>query len=122
MTSATRHLSNVTAIVDNNRLKAMDETKSGKVLEPLSARWQAFGWAAREIDGHNMTEICEALDWATTVTDAPQVIIAYTVKGKGISFMENQAAFHNAQISAEQLAQARAEVEARVAATKGSAR
>ena len=121
MTAATRHLSNVTAIVDNNRLKAMDETKSGKVLEPLSERWKSFGWAAREIDGHNMAEICDALDWATTISDAPQIIIAYTVKGKGISFMENQAAFHNAQISAEQLAQARAEVEARLAATKGSA-
>ncbi len=121
MTASTRRLTNLTAIVDNNRLKAMDETKCGKVMEPLSERWKAFGWAAREIDGHDMAQICDALDWATTMTDAPQVIIAYTIKGKGVSFMENQAAFHNAQITAEQLAQARAEAKARLAAMKGPA-
>jgi transketolase len=119
MTATTRCLSNVTVLVDTNGLKAMDETKCGKVMEPLSARWQSFGWATREINGHNMAEICDALDWALSIHDAPQAIIAHTVKGKGISFMENQAGFHNAQITAEQWNKAAAEVKAKLDSLKG---
>jgi transketolase len=111
MTTPRHKLTNVTAVVDQNGLKAMDPVASGKSLEPLAARWRDFGWAAREIDGHNMGQICGALDWAATQTDAPAAIIAHTVKGKGISFAENQAAFHNAAVSDEQLASALAELE-----------
>lgn len=122
MTSSTKCLYNVTAIVDCNGLKAMDETKCGKALEPLARRWEAFGWVAREIDGHDMAQICEALDWATAVSDAPQVIIARTVKGKGVSFMENQAGFHNAPITEEQWNQAMREAEAVLAQWEGRGR
>jgi len=121
MTAATECLYNVTAIVDCNGLKAMDETRCGKALDPLSARWRAFGWAARDIDGHDMAGICDALDWATSVHGAPQVIVARTVKGKGISFMESQPGFHNASITEEQLAQALAEVKAVLARWERSA-
>lgn len=113
--TAPRHcLSHLTAIVDLNGLKAMDEVACSKPLEPLAARWAAFGWAVREIDGHDMRQICRALDWAGGLASAPGVIVARTVKGKGVSFMEGQPAFHNAVLAAEQHAQAVAELEARL--------
>jgi len=74
----------------------------------------------REIDGHDMGQICDALDWATSVYDGPQVIIARTVKGKGISFTENQAAFHNSAVTPEQYATALAEIKAKLARWEGS--
>lgn len=111
MTSAKHCLGNVTAIVDANGLKAMDETSCGKILEPIGTRWAAMGWRARDIDGHDMVAICEALDWAKEGGDTPSVIVAHTVKGKGISFIEGQAPFHNAALTPEQIEQALAELE-----------
>jgi transketolase len=118
MTTPRHNLTNLTAIVDQNGLKAMDAVASGKSLEPLAARWAAFGWATREIDGHNMAQICAALDWAAAQQQAPAAIIAHTVKGKGISFTENQAPFHNAPMSNEQYEQAVAELEAHLKTLK----
>jgi transketolase len=118
MTTPRHNLTNLTAIVDQNGLKAMDATACGKSLEPLAARWTDFGWLAREIDGHNMAQICQALDWATSQTAAPAVIIAHTVKGKGISFTENQAGFHNAALTDAQYATAVAELEAHLKTLK----
>jgi transketolase len=109
-------LSNLVAIVDKNGLKAMDETMCGKELPPLIDRWTSFGWVATEIDGHDIAAICRALDWATEQDDAPAVIIANTVKGKGVSFVENQAGFHNAPMEDDQLVAALAELEAKLAA------
>jgi len=112
MTTARHCLDNVVAIIDRNRLKAMDETECSKVLDPLSARWRDFGWAAKEIDGHDMKEICDALDWADGQKRRPSVIIAHTIKGKGVSFMEGRPQFHNAALSEEQFEQAIAELKA----------
>ncbi len=114
MTAARQCLANVVAIIDRNGLKAMDETACGKSLDPLPDRWAAFGWAVREIDGHDMQAICEALDWATE-QERPAVVIANTVKGKGVSFFEGQARFHNAPITEAQLQQALSELEAALA-------
>jgi transketolase len=112
--TASRHcLGSLTAILDWNRLKAMDESSCSKSMEPQAARWSAFGWAVREIDGHDIGAVCEALDWASGIADRPQIIIAATVKGKGVSFAENQAAFHNASITPEQFELALAELEAK---------
>lgn len=111
MTSVKHCLGNVTALVDANGLKAMDETSCGKIMEPISERWAAMGWRAREIGGHDMGAICEALDWAKEGVDTPSVIVAHTVKGKGISFIEGQAPFHNAALTPEQIEQALAELE-----------
>jgi len=102
MTAAKHCLDNIVAIVDRNRLKAMDETECGKVLDPLRERWASFGWATCEIDGHDMAGICNALDWADKQDEQPAVIIANTVKGKGVSFMEGQPQFHNAALNEEQ--------------------
>ena len=111
MTSAKQCLGNLVAVIDRNRFKAMDECDCGKELEPLAARWRDFGWAAREIDGHDMGAICDALDWAEGLGDRPSVIIANTVKGKGVSFMGGEAGFHNAAISEQQCHLALAELE-----------
>jgi transketolase len=111
--TASRHcLNHVTAIVDRNRLKGMDETACSKQMDPLPARWESFGWATREIDGHDMRSICDALDWAEEETERPAVIIANTIKGRGVSFMEGQPGFHNAGITPAQFEQAIAELEA----------
>ena len=106
MTSATHCLGNMVAIVDRNGLKAMDETHCGKVLNPLVSRWQAFGWAAVEIDGHDLKAICDALDWSDTQTGQPSVIVANTIKGKGVSFLEGRPQFHNAALDEIQLEEA----------------
>ncbi|MGQ9683146.1 MAG: transketolase [Anaerolineae bacterium] len=116
MTAPRQCLTHLTAIVDQNGLKAMDESTCGKALEPLSKRWAAFGWAVKEIDGHDMGQICRALDWAERHTEAPAAIVAHTAKGKGVSFMEGNCAFHNAAITPEQHAAALAELEARLQA------
>jgi transketolase len=111
MTSSRHCLSNLTAIIDANGLKAMDEPSCAKAMEPIGGRWAAFGWRVREIDGHDMDEICRALDWAEESPDAPSLIVAHTVKGKGLSFIEGRAAFHNAALSDEQIVAARDELE-----------
>jgi len=111
MTSAKRCLDNLVAIVDRNRLKAMDATECGKVLDPLAARWTSFGWAVKEVDGHDMAALSDALDWTDGQVHQPSMIIANTVKGKGVSFMAGQAAYHNASITDEQYRQAVAELD-----------
>jgi transketolase len=93
----------------------MDETECSKVLDPLLERWRDFGWASTEIDGHDMTEICDALDWADGQKRRPSVIIAHTVKGKGVSFMEGQPQFHNAALNEGQFKQALGELETALA-------
>lgn len=121
MTAAHQCLGNVTAIIDANGLKAMDAPSCAKLMEPMAARWAAFGWHVREIDGHDMAQICEALDWADANVDAPSAIVAHTVKGKGISFLEGQAAYHNAALSDPQVAAAEAELEALIETMGGEA-
>ncbi len=119
MTAPRHRLSNLTAIVDQNGLKAMDAVAAAKDLEPLDERFAAFGWAVRRIDGHNMAEICAALDWATSQSERPAVMLAQTVKGKGVSFLENQVAYHNAALTEAQHAAAIAELTARLQEVTG---
>ena len=117
MTASRCGLSNLTAIVDANRLKAMDDASTCcKPLAPVAERWAGFGWFVRDIDGHHMAEICSALDWASSVESGPAVVVAHTVKGKGVSFIENQPGFHNSSLSDEQYAKAVAELEANLEA------
>jgi len=119
MTAARHCLGNLVAIIDRNRLKAMDETRCAKLLDPLRERWIGFGWAALEIDGHDIAAICDALDWADEQKQQPAVIIANTVKGKGVSFLEGQSQFHNAPLSEEQFERALSEVKAALTITEG---
>ncbi|MCC7353977.1 MAG: transketolase [Anaerolineae bacterium] len=115
MTAAKHCLANVTAIIDRNRLKAMDEAACSKQMDPLPERWASFGWAVAEIDGHDMAAICNTLDWSDGQSQ-PSLIIANTVKGKGVSFLEGQAGFHNAAIDETQYQKAVRELESALAA------
>lgn len=110
MTSAKHCLDNLVAIIDRNHMKAMDRTECGKFLDPLAVRFSSFGWAVKEINGHEMAALCEALDWADNQVKQPSMIIANTVKGQGVSFMAGQAGFHNAAITEEQYRQAESEL------------
>ena len=90
----THALDNLTAIVDYNRIQLDDFTAKILDLEPLVAKWQAFGWPVQEIDGHDLAQIGKALDQAEATHGTPSLIIAHTVKGKGVSFMENNPEWH----------------------------
>jgi transketolase len=87
-------LDNLVAIVDRNRLQIDGPTEEVMCLGDLTAKWQSFGWNTLEIDGHNMSQILSALDDAEKIKDKPTVIIAHTIKGKGIFFAENQVGYH----------------------------
>jgi len=103
-------LDNLVAILDLNNVQATGPRKERFDTDPLVEKWQAFGWHVMEIDGHNMSEILEALDAADLIKGKPTIIIAKTVKGKGISFAEHNAAFHNGMLTEEQYKQAIAEI------------
>ena len=87
-------LDNLTVIVDYNRIQLDDFTAKVLDLEPVVGKWQAFGWPVIEIDGHDTAQIGKALDQAEATKGAPTLVIAHTVKGKGVSFMENNPEWH----------------------------
>ena len=93
--SASHHkLDNLCAIVDYNKLQSDDRNANIMALEPLAVRWRSFGWHALEIDGHNLDDIKSAFDGARSTDGLPTVIIAHTIKGKGVSYMEDSAPWH----------------------------
>jgi transketolase len=102
MGTVTHRLDSLCAIVDRNGLKSQGVVDEAKLLEPLAQKWEAFGWHTITVDGHDLRQICDALDVAETVNGKPTVIIAKTVKGKGVQFMEGQYQFHNAPITKAQ--------------------
>jgi transketolase len=85
---------NLCGILDYNGLQIDGKTKDVMGLDPVAAKWQAFGWHTIEINGHDMLEILNAYEEAKTVKGKPTIIIGRTVKGKGVSFMENVCEFH----------------------------
>ena len=111
MCAAARRVSNLTAIIDRNGVQATDCVDKVLPNGRLKEKWEAFGWNALEIDGHDMAAILAALDAAVACTDRPTAIIANTVKGKGFPFAEGKAAYHNAALTEEEYRTARAIVE-----------
>jgi transketolase len=101
MTAAHYDLDNLTAIVDRNRLQQGASTADTKELEPLPDKWAAFGFEVRIVDGHDYTELLEA--FAPAKQGKPVAVIANTIKGKGVSFMENRVEWHHKVPSAEQV-------------------
>ena len=87
-------LDRLTAIVDYNKLQSDASNEEIMRIEPLADKWSAFGWHVAEVDGHAETEVRQALDVALSVTTGPSVVIAHTVKGKGVSFMEDVPSWH----------------------------
>lgn len=94
MFAAKNNLSNLTMIVDRNNIQIDDFTENVMPLEPLSDKYKAFGWSVLEIDGHNITEIINACNKARSIYENPTVIIAHTIPGKGVDFMENNPNWH----------------------------
>jgi transketolase len=99
MTAAHLGLSNVTAIIDRNGVQSDDFTERIKKKEPLDRKLRSFGWQVLEVDGHNLMQIHHSFDVAEWTTDRPTAIIARTVKGKGLSFLEGDANCHNMVVS-----------------------
>lgn len=104
---------NLTAIVDRNGLQANGRTKERFDTGDIIAKFLSFGWHVIEIDGHNMKEILRALDEADTVKGVPTVIVANTIKGKGVSFAENVVGYHNGALTEETYRQALEELTVR---------
>ena len=88
------NLHNLMAIVDYNKIQSLDTTDNTLTLEPFKDKWQSFGWNVIEMDGHNLLDMKDALNKIPLSKASPTVFIANTVKGKGVSFMENQVLWH----------------------------
>lgn len=110
MTAAHYKLDNLCAFVDVNNLQIDGSVDVVMGVEPLDKKWEAFGWNVISIDGHNFEEIFSALETAKTCKGKPTLILAKTVKGKGVSFMENVCGFHGTAPTAEERERALAEL------------
>ncbi|MCA9865446.1 MAG: transketolase [Anaerolineae bacterium] len=100
----------LTAILDYNKYQETGPISREMALEPLAAKWRSFGWYVAEADGHDFDSLMAVLDETQRVTGQPSIIIAHTVKGKGVSFVESDFTFHGRALSAEQAAAAREEL------------
>src|SRR5437660_3388074 len=112
MCAAHYRLSNLTAIIDANKVAQSAHVAHLVGIEPLADKWRAFGWEVREIDGHDMGQIVDALDALPFHAEKPSALIAHTVKGKGVSFAANTYVWHSNPANDEILARALAELEA----------
>jgi transketolase len=101
MTAGHHDLSSLFAVVDRNQLQQGARTEETKQLEPLDAKWASFGWEVREVDGHDHAQLLDT--FRRPGTTRPVCVIAHTVKGKGVSFMEDRAEWHHKVPSAEQV-------------------
>lgn len=110
MTTAQHRLDNVCAIVDYNHVQLDGTTDEIKDLGDLTEKWHSFGWNVVELDGHDMKQVLNAFKMAASFKGQPTVLIANRVKGKGVSFMENDCNWHGTAPNAEQLQQALAEI------------
>jgi transketolase len=107
MFAAHHRLNNLCAIVDYNKMQSDDLNKNIMGLEPLTDKWASFGWNVIEIDGHNPHEMRVAFNAARNIMDQPTVVIANTIKGKGVSYMENSPTWHGSlELSKEDFKQA----------------
>ena len=111
MAAAHFKIDNLTAIVDHNEIQLDGWNRDIMNLEPLADKWRAFNWHVLDINGHDISQILQAARKAKKIRQKPTVIIAHTVKGKGVSFMENNVDFHGKAPTAEQAEQALKELE-----------
>ena len=104
--AAHHKLRNLITILDFNKYQLSGATKDILNMEPVALKWKAFGWETKEINGHHHKEIFDAIEWARAAEDAPRIIIAHTIKGKGVSFMENDNNFHGVANTKDETASA----------------
>ena len=119
MSAAKYGLDNLCAVIDVNGLQIDGKTADVMPTEPLDKKLEAFGWNVITVDGHDLAALSAAFERAKQVTGVPTMILAKTVKGKGVSFMENQAGWHGKAPNAEQYQQARQELVAALAEKEG---
>ena len=110
MMASHRKLSNLTVIVDRNRLQQGDRTEATNALEPLADKWAAFGWDVVEIDGHDHGRLLDALSAPVGERDRPRCVIARTIKGRGVSYMEDDVHWHHGVLNEEHFKTAMAEL------------
>jgi transketolase len=111
MLSSHYHLDNVCAIIDRNRFQIDNATETVMALEPFPSKWEAFGWNVITVNGHDFNDLIGALDNDRVIPGKPTLIIANTIKGSGISFMENQNAFHGKCLNPDEMKLALKELE-----------
>lgn len=109
--AAQHKLSNLTAIVDNNGITATNHTAGSVTMEPMADKWAAGGWDVQVVDGHSFEALLEALNDDGRDDERPRAIVAQTTKGKGVSFMEDDPAWHHGVPNEEQIELARAELQ-----------
>ncbi len=114
MAAAKYHLANLTVIVDCNGVQLDGPVREIMPLEPIVEKWSAFGWHVREVNGHSVRELLDALDKSSDICRGPSAIIAHTVKGMGVSFMEHQSSWHGKVPSSEEYLLAAGELRARL--------
>lgn len=110
MFASAKKLNNLIGIIDSNKLQGYDRTEKITGYTQLSDKWSAFGWSVTEIDGHDFEQIYSALISAYNCTEGPSIIIAHTIKGKGVSFMEDKLEWHYKSPNKEQLENALKEI------------
>ncbi len=103
-------LDNLTAIIDYNKIQSFGTVKDVLDLEPLADKWRSFGWSAHEVDGHDVAALSSVLTGLPRETGKPTAIIAHTIKGKGVSYMENQLLYHYRTPKGDDFAKALAEL------------
>ena len=104
MLAAAQGVANLTAIIDYNKWQATGRSQEVMALDPMGAKWEAFGWHTQEIDGHDLNAITNSLNKARSENAKPSVIVAHTIKGKGVSFMEDNNNWHYRTPNDEELA------------------
>ena len=102
MAAASYRLDRLIAVVDHNKLQATGEIASRLDIGDLAAKWKAFGWYVCEANGHDVRDLMSAFDEIEATEGVPGVVIAHTVKGKGVSFIENVPAYHNGALTQEE--------------------
>ncbi len=109
--AAHHHLANLVAIVDYNKIQSLGPVPETLALEPFAAKWRAFGWVVKEVDGHDHDQLIAALDIRPESGSPPTCVIAHTTKGKGVSFMEDSVLWHYRSPQGEEFRAALAELE-----------
>jgi transketolase len=102
MAAKHHELGNLKVILDRNRIQNDDFCESQMRMFDIPAKWKSFGWEVMEIDGHNTEEVVKGLDFLVSTNNNPAILIAHTIKGKGVSYMEDNPAFHGAAPNDEQ--------------------
>jgi transketolase len=111
MAASHYRLGTITAIIDRNQLQITGPTEDTMRLEPLALKWKAFGWNVFEIDGHDLNQILATLESTAVVRDEPSLILARTVKGKGIRILEDRKSSHSTSLTDDQVSEALSSLE-----------